>query len=109
MAATPETLGSRSTPAWRQSLRSVTDLGAYRDASRSLIGPDGDARPVAAAEISTTAFRIAPTPPLLGRTLVAADESPGAPPVVVLGYEVWKNRFAGDSRVVGRTVHLGRA
>jgi predicted permease len=92
---------------WRESLRSITDLGAFRDVSRNLIGPDGDSRPVALAEITASGFRIDPTPPLLGRTLVAADERAGAPPVVVLGYDVWRTRFAGDPRVVGRTVQLG--
>ena len=33
----------------------------------------------------------------------------GAPPVVLLGYDVWRTRFAGDSRVVGRTVQIDDA
>jgi putative ABC transport system permease protein len=92
---------------WREALRSVTDLGAYRDVTRNLIADDGGARPVQAAEITASAFRIAPTPPLLGRVLLASDERAGAPPVVVIGYDVWRTRFAGDPDVVGRTVQLG--
>ena len=30
-----------------------------------------------------------------------------APPVVVIGYNVWQNRFSGDSAVIGRTFRLG--
>jgi hypothetical protein len=92
---------------WRETLRSVTDLGAYRDVSRNLITRDGGSRPVAVAEITASGFRIAPGPPLLGRGIVAADERAGAPPVVVLGYDVWRTRFGSDPGVVGRTVQLG--
>ena len=88
-------------------LRSITDLGAYRDASPNLVGADGSARPAVAAEVTASAFRIAPARPLHGRVLSAADERPGAPPVVVLGYELWRERFDGDPRVIGRSVQLG--
>jgi len=93
--------------AWRGGLRSVTDLGAYRDVSLNLIAGSEAGRPLRAAEISASAFRIAPEPPLLGRALVPGDERTGAPPVAVLGYELWRTRFAGDAGVVGRTVRLG--
>ncbi len=94
---------------WRGAMRSMTDLGAYRDVARNLIVTAGDARPVQVAEISASAFRIAPAPPVLGRTLVEADEATGAPPVAVIGHEVWRTRFASDSRVIGRSVQIGES
>src|SRR5688572_10332606 len=77
-------------------LRSITDLGAYRDASPNLVGADGSAQPAAVAEITASGFRIAPARPLHGRVLAAADERPGAAPVVVLGHDLWRQRFDGD-------------
>jgi len=91
---------------WR-SARSITDLGAYRDANVNLVGADGGALPVAAAEVTASAFRIAPERPLLGRVLQQSDERAGAEPVVLLGYKVWSSRFNSDPRIVGRTVKLG--
>jgi putative ABC transport system permease protein len=88
-------------------LRSITDLGAYRDASANLVGSDGSAQPAVAVEITASAFRIAPARALHGRVLEAEDERPGAAPVVLLGYELWRNRFDGDPTVVGRIVQLG--
>ena len=55
-------------------VRSMTDMGAYRDASVNLVGADGNALPVAGVEITAAAFKIAPMRPLHGRTLEAADE-----------------------------------
>jgi predicted permease len=91
---------------WRGALRSVVDLGAYRAVGRNLLVPGGEVAPVSVAEISASAFRVAAVPPLLGRALVAADEQPGAPPVLVIGYDAWRTHFAGDARVVGRAVRL---
>ncbi|HEY0153745.1 MAG TPA: ABC transporter permease [Longimicrobium sp.] len=92
---------------WRDALTSVTDIGAFRDHSRNLVAPGGGASPVQVAEITATAFRIDRSAPLLGRVLAPADERPGAPPVVVLGHDVWRTRFAGDAGVIGRSVRLG--
>ena len=92
---------------WRASLRSLADLGAFRDRSLNLIAQPGDARPVQVAEITASGFRIASASPLLGRALIPDDERPGEPLVAVLGHEVWRTRFAGDAGVIGRSVQLG--
>ncbi len=94
---------------WREAMRTVTAFGAWQDITRNLTGRDGEARAVQVAAITSTGFRVAATPPLLGRPLVEEDERPGAPPVVVLGHDVWRARFAGDSAIVGQTVQLGDA
>jgi hypothetical protein len=80
---------------WREELRAVEQLGAYRAADRNLVTPDGVGEPLRVAEMSASGFRVARVPPLLGRYLVDEDERPGAPPVVVIGYEVWQRRFGG--------------
>ncbi|HEX2189105.1 MAG TPA: ABC transporter permease, partial [Longimicrobiaceae bacterium] len=92
---------------WRDGLRSVERLGAFRTAEHNLIGGEGPPEPVGVAEITASGFELARTPPLLGRYLVPDDERPGAPPVAVIGHEPWRTRFAGDPAVVGRTVRLG--
>ncbi len=92
---------------WRRALTSVTDIGAYRDVTRNVITGTDDARPVQVAEMTASGFAVASARPLLGRVLSAADEAPGAPPVVVLGYDVWKTRFAGDGAILGKSVKIG--
>ena len=90
------------------SARSITDIGAYRDASINVVGADRNAQTVVTAEITASAFRIAPERPLLGRVLSESDERAGAAPVVVLGYDVWSRRFASDPRIIGQSVQLGK-
>ena len=92
---------------WRSDVRSVDDLGAYSTDLRNLIV--GNARPVLiqTAALTATAFRTARVTPLIGRGLLDADETPGAPGVVVLGHDVWQRSFEGRDDVVGSTVKLG--
>ena len=92
---------------WRQSVRSLTEVGAWRDSSRNLIVSAGDPRPVNVAEMSVSGFRVADGEPLMGRVLVEADEQPAAPAVAVIGYDVWRTRFGSDPHVLGRDVQLG--
>lgn len=94
---------------WRTQLRSVTDVGAYRDVRRNLRGSDGEMRPVDLAEISASGFRVASGQPLMGRVLLPSDEQPGAPPVVVLGHDIWQTRFGGAATIVGQSVQVDDA
>ena len=92
---------------WREGLQNVEDIGAFRLVQRNLIVDGQVGEPVDAAEISAAAFRVTGVPPLMGRVLVDADESPGSPAVVVLGNRLWKMRFGADPAVIGRVVRLG--
>ena len=93
--------------AWRRDARSLEELGAYRTVERNLVGGDLQSGPVAVAEITASAFRLVAVPPLQGRTLLEADERPGAPPVVVIGYDMWRQRFGGRPDAIGQTTQLG--
>ena len=44
--------------------------------------------------------------PVLGRTFQPEDAREGAPKVIMLGYETWKNRYGGDPSIVGRVIRL---
>ncbi|HEU4695084.1 MAG TPA: ABC transporter permease, partial [Vicinamibacterales bacterium] len=92
---------------WREGLRTLEDIGAFRPVQRNLIVGEQVGEPVDAAEISAAAFRVARVPPLMGRVLVDEDESPQSPAVVVLGNRLWKMRFGADPAVIGRVVRLG--
>jgi putative ABC transport system permease protein len=92
---------------WRDELRTVHNVAAFRSIERNLGSDGAAAEPTFGAEMTASAFRVVRVPALLGRTLLDADERPGAPPVIVLGHDVWQSRFAGDAGVVGRTVRLG--
>ena len=94
--------------AWRRELRTITDVGAFRTIRRNLVSESGQSEPITLAEMTASGFRAARVPPLRGRVLIEADEQPGAPAVVVIGYDVWQSRFARDPSIVGRQLRIGR-
>jgi predicted permease len=103
----PERRVVRDFVEWRQQLRTIEDLGAYRTALRNLVAGNGVPAPIETAELTASAFRTARIAPLFGRGLLDSDESPGAPLVVVLGHDVWQRSFAGRQDVIGSVVRLG--
>ncbi len=92
---------------WRTGLKSITELGAFREDSRNLITADARTYLVRVAAITASGFRLMRAGPVLGRTLLDEDERPGAAPVVVIGYGEWRGHFNGDQRIVGESVRLG--
>ena len=94
---------------WRRDVRTVEHLGAAIIFERNLATEDGRVEPVRGAEITTNAFRLMGTAPLLGRALTERDEQAAEPPVTVISHALWTSRFASDPGVLGRTVKLGSA
>jgi putative ABC transport system permease protein len=45
-------------------------------------------------------FEFLGMPALLGRVMVPADYEPGAPPVFVMRYKTWVNRFSADPKIL---------
>lgn len=45
-------------------------------------------------------------PPVHGRIFREGEDRPGAPALVLLGHDVWRNRFGADPAAVGRTVRV---
>ena len=94
---------------WRTSLRSINDVAAFQTIRRNIIASDGSVELATVAEITAAGFRVARVSPLFGRPIDDADAAPGAPPVVVIGHEVWQRRFAGARDILGRELRLGTA
>jgi predicted permease len=55
---------------------------------------------------TTGIFTMVETKAYLGRAFLPSDELPGAAPVVLIGYRVWMERYAGLPSVIGREVHV---
>ena len=92
---------------WREELRSIEDLSAFYHVRRNLIVPGAQPEVISVAEMTASGFRAARVRPLLGRTLLPEDEREGAQPVVVIGYNAWRTRFASDPSIIGSTIQLG--
>lgn len=79
--------------AWKMQLTTVEELGAARQFEESLTAEDGSIHTAGGSEISASAFRVVPIPPLYGRPLLDDDEKPAAEAVIVIGEDLWKAHF----------------
>lgn len=90
---------------WRERQTSFEGLAAYEDGTVNLSG-DGDPERFDGAFVSAGTFDLLRVQPLLGRGFRPEDDAPQAPPVVVLGYGVWRTRYSGDPKVLGKAVRI---
>lgn len=90
---------------WRRNAHRFTALGAYREDAFALAGA-GEPERVGGAAVSATLFPILAVTPIRGRGFTAADDLPGAPRVLLLGYGLWLRRFGGDTAIIGKTVRV---
>lgn len=94
---------------WRDALSSFAVIGGTRRALYNVRSGEEPAQAIRGAEVTASTFDVLRTPPLHGRALVAADEIPGAPEVVVIGYDTWRTRFGADPGAVGTALRIGEA
>jgi predicted permease len=82
----------------------IGDLLAYRITLADLsVENHGDH--CITTRISSNYFSVFGLQPALGRLILPTEgQTPGADPVIVLGYSYWQKRFAGDKSVLGKKV-----
>lgn len=90
---------------WRDRNQAFEKLGAYAYRSLSLSGTEA-AELVSGAEATASLFEVLGARPVLGRWFNAAEDQPGGPKVVVLGYQLWRRRFGGNPNILGTDLVL---
>jgi putative ABC transport system permease protein len=90
---------------YRAQNQTLSGLVEYHNMSFILYG-HGDPDRILAAVVSANYFDLFKVQPLLGRTFSPEDDKIGAPAVLILSYEYWKNRFDADPSIVGKTFEL---
>jgi putative ABC transport system permease protein len=90
---------------WQSRAQSFADLAGFRRTSVTLTRLEAPER-IDAAAVQPGVFSALRVPPALGRTLVAADDLPGAPRVAVVSHRFWRTRLVGDGAVLERSLTL---
>ena len=69
---------------------------------------DGDttSRPVRSEFVTGNYFSTLGVGAFGGRVFTAADDTPSAPPVVVLSHHIWQGTYGGDPSMVGATLYV---
>lgn len=85
--------------------RHLEALAAITPTNSLLQLPD-EAVQVSVKRVTGNLFPMLGVQALRGRLLTPADDQPDAPQAVVIGEELWRERFGGDAAVVGRPIRL---
>lgn len=91
---------------WRSQQTSFVGLAAFDSGTLNLSGPEGKPERYDGGFMTANAFELLGAKPLLGSTFRPGDDAPGAPRTVVLGYEVWQQRFKGNPGCIGQATRL---
>lgn len=91
--------------AWRDGTQTLQHMGTIATTSATLVGAGSAAR-LEGATVGDGLLAALEARAEVGRGFAARDFESGAPPVVMLSGALWRNRFGGDSAIVGRTITL---
>jgi len=66
----------------------------------------GGSEPVTATVVSDNYFQVLGVEAMAGRAFLPGEDSVAAQPVLLVSYNFWKRRFAGDPGLLGRSLRL---
>jgi predicted permease len=98
-------VASREYLAWKDEMKSLEGLAAFSSGSVNLSGNERPER-FEGAFITANAFPLLRVRPVLGRLFLPEEDRPGAPQVVLLGHDVWKNRYGSDPQILGKSIRV---
>ncbi len=98
-------LATGEVDSYRRQVPSFEAVAAWETDRANLTG-EGEPARLGIALVTGNTFETLGVSPILGRSFTADEDAPGGPPVVILSYGLWQNRFGGDPAVLGRSIEL---
>jgi predicted permease len=83
-------------------------VAAYANAGGLTFSGDGAATVLISEAVSGDYFPTLGVRAAAGRLIVPSDDSPSAPPVVVLNYACWKTHLGSSPAIIGKTILLNK-
>ena len=91
---------------WERSTRAFIGVAAFQNGTMNVSDDDIAPERFLGSYVSARTFELLRIKPVLGRGFSGEEDRPGAPAVAVLSHRVWRSRYAGDPRVLGRVIRI---
>jgi predicted permease len=91
---------------WREQSKVFTGLAGWTNLSMTISDDRGLPEQARAAYLTANGFSVVGQPLLLGRDFGPQDEKRGTDRAVIIGYRIWRNRYAGDPGIVGKLTRV---
>ncbi len=90
---------------YRDRSQAFSSMAGHEGAVFDLTGGSEPVR-IQVEKATHTLFATLGVAPIIGRTFTAAEDDPGAAKVIVIGYELWQQRFGGSPGAIGSVLRL---
>jgi len=90
----------------RTSSTVLDSLTGWQIARASIVDAGGEPLMVESCRVAVNFFHVAGVQPAMGRGFQAGEDEPGHDLVAVISDDLWRNRFAADANMVGRTIRV---
>ena len=90
---------------WRAQSQSFERIVGTRTLSVNFTDGDEPER-INGARVTSGFLSIFRVIPVAGRDFLESETQPGAPPVALIGYKLWQERYGGDLSLIGRSVSI---
>jgi len=91
---------------WRSQSHSFSGLAGYSFGAINISDDVALPEQTQGSRVTANHFSVLHQQPLIGRDFQPGEDQRGAEPVVIIGYDLWKNRFSLDPGVLGRTLRV---
>ena len=90
---------------WREAQRNVESLAGFYQGTINL---SGNARPERfdGAYVTSNTLSTLGVKPFLGRLFLPGEDQTEAQPVVILSYDIWRNRYQANPNIIGQTIRV---
>ena len=89
---------------WKARQTSFEKFGEYWFSPMNLSTEEGRPERFSGGLLTVAAFEALGVEPILGRGFREGDDQAGAEAVVLLGFNLWRDRFGGSPDIVGKTI-----
>ena len=89
---------------WAEQQSVFESMGAYSTSAINLSTEEGRPERFTGGRFTPGVFEVLRVFPEVGRVFREEECRPGAEPVIILGYDIWQDRFEGAIDIVGQTV-----
>ena len=90
---------------WRASQKSFENLAAFYQGTINLSGQTRAER-FDGAYMTHNVLSELRVKPYLGRLFLPGEDQPGAAAVVILGFDLWRNRYHSDPNIIGKPIRV---
>lgn len=91
---------------YERETRGFAALGGFEQTGYEFSGA-GEPAEISAARVTASIFPLLGVAPLMGRTFTQKEDD-DSQQVTVISYAMWRSRFSGDPKILGRKIELNR-